>query len=93
MRLEERTERIFQGVKTSADKIFILEFIKETNGIFEVLCKEDSEIYTLESRFLQPLIKGGDSRPFQILDSNLMLLFPYENGSLVEEKWFSKKPL
>ncbi|MEP3386847.1 MAG: Eco57I restriction-modification methylase domain-containing protein [Reichenbachiella sp.] len=81
--LETKTDRIFQGVKTSADKIFIVQYRGEKNGFAEVHCKENNKIYLLEKQFLIPLIKGGDSRSFHISQTDLLLIFPYRDGELV----------
>lgn len=88
--LELLTTRIFQGLKTSADKIYILEKIGELNDYYEVLCHENDKKYQLEKAILFPLIKGGNSRAFEISDTNLLILFPYRNGKLIDEKKFSE---
>ncbi|GAB2564464.1 type IIG restriction enzyme/methyltransferase [Spirosoma aerophilum] len=82
--LESVTKRIFQGLKTSADKIFILEKLSESNDYFEVLCKEDGNTYELEKGILFPLMKGGDSRDYQILGTDLLILFPYKDATLLQ---------
>ncbi|WP_300435440.1 Eco57I restriction-modification methylase domain-containing protein [Christiangramia sp.] len=81
--LESKTSRIFQGVKTSADKIFIVEKLDDKGDLFEVYCKENEKKYFLEKSFLLPLIKGGNSRPYKISPTNLLLIFPYKDGELI----------
>lgn len=83
--LENLTDRIFQGLKTSADKVFIVEKISETIGNYTVYCRENDKTYELEKDALFPLIKGGDSRPFHLSDTNLLILFPYKEGKLLTE--------
>ena len=78
------TERIFQGLKTSADKIYILKKLSETESTYHVYSEEQNKEFELEKTFLFPLIKGGNSRPFTILGTELVILFPYQNGRLVE---------
>lgn len=91
--LEQLTERIFQGLKTSADKIYILEKLSETEDEYEVLCKQSESKYKLEKTLLFPLIKGGDSAPYQISYTNLLIVFPYMNGKLLsEDELRSKTP-
>lgn len=84
--LETKTDRIFQGVKTSADKIYIVEKLNEFDKLYEVFCKENNKTYQLEKNYLYPLIKGGNSSPYHIKESDLLLLFPYCNGELVKEE-------
>ena len=84
--LETKTSRIFQGVKTSADKIFIVELIEDKGELFEIFCKENEKKYYVEKDFFLPLIKGGNSRSFKISSTNLLLLFPYINGKLISQE-------
>jgi len=83
--LETKTSRIFQGIKTSADKIFIVELLKDKGDLVEVYCKENNEKYILEKKILLPLIKGGNSRSYKISSTNLLLIFPYQNGKLMSQ--------
>jgi len=59
LRLEDVTSRIFQGIKTSADKIYIVEEIERTQNQVKVYSKEKDAEYWLEPNLLHPLIKGG----------------------------------
>jgi len=89
--LEELTERIFQGLKTSADKIYIVEKVSETQATYNVFCRENEREYELEKELLFPLIKGGDSSPYRISDTDLLILFPYEKGKLMSSENLKKK--
>jgi adenine-specific DNA-methyltransferase len=84
-------ERIFQGLKTSADKIYILKKIGESESYYEVFCSQNEEKYQLEKETLFPLIKGGDSRKYKILNSDLLILFPYRNGKLISSETYSNE--
>lgn len=86
--LESTTQRIYQGLKTSADKIYILEKISETTNHYEVFCRENEKKYELEKSVLFPLIKGGNSRAYQITETDLLILFPYEKGELISPEVF-----
>jgi adenine-specific DNA-methyltransferase len=88
--LEGLTDRIFQGLKTSADKIYIVEKLSETKNSYEIFCRENEQKYVLEKSLLLPLIKGGDSRPFQISDTDLLILFPYKKERLLTEDELKK---
>ena len=92
--LDDYTERIFQGLKTSADKIFILEVLEENESTFELHCKQDEKSYQIEKEIVFPLIKGGNSSAFKISESTLMIIYPYESGELIVfEKLQEKYPL
>src|SRR5205823_2402340 len=77
VKLENVTSRIFQGFKTSADKIYIVEErAREANRV-KVFSREKDAEYWLEPNLLHPLIKGGDSRRYCLTRTNRLILFPY----------------
>ncbi len=76
-RLEDVTARIFQGFKTSADRVYIVEEISRTSGIVRVFSPQTGQEHDLEPDLLHPLIKGGDSKAFQLTTTNRLILFPY----------------
>lgn len=80
IKLEGVTDRIFQGVKTSADKIFIVEERERTDQGVLVFCPHDGNLYLLEPGLLHPLVKGGDSHRYHLQGKNLRILFPYIEG-------------
>jgi len=77
VKLENVTDRIFQGIKTGADKIFIVEEIDRKRDRVKVYSKEKNAKYWLEPDLLHPLIKGGDSKRFCLSRTNRLILFPY----------------
>lgn len=89
--LDQFTDRIFQGLKTSADKVYIVEKVSETQTTYNVFCRENEREYELEKELLFPLIKGGDSSPYRISDTDLLILFPYEKGKLMSSEILKKK--
>lgn len=89
--LETKTTRIFQGVKTSADKIFIVHKLDERDSYYHIKCEENGREYQLEKGLLFPLVKGGNSRAYALQTDNLLLLFPYIDGMLVEAQVFARK--
>jgi type I restriction-modification system DNA methylase subunit len=85
IKLEHVTGRIFQGIKTSADKIYIVEGIERKAKSVKIFSREKETEYWLEPDLLHPLIKGGDSRRYFISRTNRLILFPYakqENGTI-----------
>jgi hypothetical protein len=55
--LEEVTDRIFQGLKTSADKIYIMNVVKRKKNTITVHSKELDKEFELEAGPLKPLIR------------------------------------
>jgi type I restriction-modification system DNA methylase subunit len=70
-------ERIFQGLKTSGDKIYLLE--KSKNGLFS---KSLNRIVEIETGLLKPALKGEDISRYGDLENRYFVIFPYliENG-------------
>ncbi len=89
--LEDVTDRIFQGLKTSADKIYILNVIKRKKNSLTVHSVQLNKDFELETGPLKPLIKGGQMRRYLIEETQRVILFPYENGKLISKKDFQEK--
>jgi type I restriction-modification system DNA methylase subunit len=77
IKLENVTSRIFQGLKTGADKIYIVEEIERKSTQVKIYSREKKTEYWLDSDLLHPLVKGGDSKPFSLAHTNRLILFPY----------------
>ena len=97
-KLEHITSRIFQGIKTSADKIYIVEERAREAGRVKVFSREKEAEYWLEPDLLHPLVKGGDSKRYNLRRTKRLVLFPYgpENGKvqlISEAKFKSTHPL
>ncbi len=96
VKLENVTDRIFQGLKTSADKIYIVEERERREGWVVVYSPQKEQEYRLEPDLLHPLIKGGDSKRYSLGRTNRLILFPYAgqgNGSvgLIPDKVFKTR--
>ncbi len=77
IKLENVTSRIFQGIKTGADKIYIVEERECQLKKVKIYSKEKEAEYWLEPDLLHPLVKGGDSKPFYLSPTKRLILFPY----------------
>lgn len=90
-KLSDVTDRIFQGLKTSADKIFIVKRISEQGSHFLIFSEETNQEYKVEKQLFHTLIKGGHSLKYIFKQSELLILFPYENASLIPELVLQQK--
>jgi type I restriction-modification system DNA methylase subunit len=81
--LKDYTNKIFQGLKTGADKVYILEKIKDLGKTTIIQDSYTSEEVELESDLLYPLIKGTEMRAYEILETDKVILFPYSEGKLI----------
>ncbi len=76
--LETVTNRIYQGLVTSGDSIYLLEKIEEADDDYvTVRSQEDGEEWTLETELLKPLLKGEDVHRYYPLNPNYFVIFPY----------------
>ncbi|MHB8107673.1 MAG: Eco57I restriction-modification methylase domain-containing protein [Candidatus Cryosericum sp.] len=77
VKLENVTLRIFQGIKTGADKVFIVEEVERRDDSVCVYSRATDSQHWLEPGLLHPLIKGGNSKPYSMTQGNLLVMFPY----------------
>jgi type I restriction-modification system DNA methylase subunit len=84
--LEKVTDRIFQGLKTSADKIYILDVIERKTKSIKIHSPHLQRDIELEHGLLKPLIKGGQMRRFLIQEPKKVILFPYKEGNLISKR-------
>jgi adenine-specific DNA-methyltransferase len=77
--LSDVCDKIFQGIITGADKVFILEFKRQIDGdIFELYSKALNENVKIEKEILKPLLKGSlDIRRYKIITPKRYVIFPY----------------
>ena len=78
--LSEVSERIFQGFKTGADSVFILN----SEGSSKYFSKCLNKTVELESHFLFPLYKSGNFKRYDLLAPEKVIIFPYKNGLLID---------
>ncbi|MEA2065843.1 MAG: TaqI-like C-terminal specificity domain-containing protein [Thermotogota bacterium] len=83
--LSDVCEKIFQGIATSADKIYFLEHIAEKDGVITAYSKSLNKEITIEKGFVKPLLKGADVHRYLMLAPNIWNIFPYkiENGKAI----------
>ena len=98
-KLEDVTDRIFQGLKTSADKIYIVNEKARDGGRVQIHSPFKEADYWVEPDLFHPLIKGGDSEAFHMGRTDRLILFPYgstggeQNRLLTAAEIESKYPL
>ena len=96
--LGDVTDRIFQGIKTGGDAVYIVEEIRRDEGRVLVRSKATGTEHWLESTLLHPLVKGGDSRRYSLSRTQRLILFPYEkqgtkSGFVTAEQLEGELPL
>ncbi|MDX2136771.1 MAG: TaqI-like C-terminal specificity domain-containing protein [Chloroflexota bacterium] len=79
--LKDVTTRIFQGLKTSSDDIYIVRKIAQDENKTLVLSQATKREHWVETQLLHPLIKGGNSQAYFLADATRLILFPYKPGA------------
>jgi hypothetical protein len=79
--LEAVTQRIFQGIKTSADKIYIVQERKRSKSKLVIYSPQTGREHEVEPDLFHPLIKGGDCRAYLLTKTDRLILFPYATGA------------
>jgi hypothetical protein len=79
VRLGDLAHRIYQGFKTGADPVFILEE-RENGLLFSNALNTDVSIETI---YLRPLYKSGEMKRYRLHKNTRLVIFPYSNGSLI----------
>jgi len=76
-KLGEIAERIFQGLVTGADPVYILEVKGDLGNWLKVYSKSKDKEYILEKALLKPLLKGEEIKRYVISRYDKVILFPY----------------
>lgn len=97
VRLEDATKKVFTGLQTSADPVYILEDRGRRGALKLVYSKASDRELELEPDLLQPLASGTDVDRYTFRSLANLLLFPYSNerGSmeLLSARQLARLPL
>jgi len=89
--LGEITTNIFQGPKSGADPVFIVNVFEFGNKQSKCFSKSLDNFFYIESDILKPYVKGKNVRRYYIQRNNEFIIFPYtDDGSLIPEKDLKK---
>lgn len=87
-------EKIFQGISTSNNDVYILEIVSEDKKYFKAKSKLNEQVYKLEKDVWKRFVFGKNVHRNTTPEATHIVLFPYkvtkEGGSLIEEKVFKK---
>lgn len=77
--------RIFVGLQTSADRVYVLNLIEDKGSLVKVYSRSRDLEYILEKDFLKPMLMGRDIKRWWVDEFQSLVLFPYEiqNGKAV----------
>jgi hypothetical protein len=80
--LGDVTRKIFQGIATSADKIYVLKIIEEKQEVYLVFSNELEKELEIEKGLVRPFLMGKDVKRYQAPSPQNVVIFPYllKNG-------------
>ncbi|WP_283402515.1 Eco57I restriction-modification methylase domain-containing protein [Halorubrum sp. DM2] len=90
--LGQITSKIYQGVVTSADDIYLVS-VKEKNGEKSLIENGKGETHEVESYLLQPFLKGQDVKRYAPLNPPQSILLPYRVSDGSEPDFIEEEDL
>ena len=77
LKLNDICEKIFVGLQTSGDKVYIVEKVSEQDNLIEIHSKMSESNHLIEKDILKKYIKGKEIKRYDFEYKNKLLLFPY----------------
>lgn len=85
---------VFVGLQTSADDVFIMDYVGETDRTYRLMSKALNQEWTFEKGLLFPLVSGMDVSRYRRLPNRQYILFPYtvqnEQAALIDFKMLQR---
>lgn len=76
--LGDITRKIFQGIATSSDKIYVLQLLHEDGEILTCHSKQLDEEVQIERGLVKPFLMGKDVHRYSPPQAKNVVIFPYE---------------
>jgi type I restriction-modification system DNA methylase subunit len=70
-------KRMFQGIRTSGNEVYVLDFVKDLGNAFELRSKSLGKVVKLEKGLLKPFLRGEDIKAYSIAQPTKYVLIPY----------------
>ena len=95
VKLGDVTERIAQGIRTSANEVYVLDFVREYGGILTVHSKILDRDVEIERKATSLFLQGREIKPYRVLPSGKVVIMPYTiqggRAILIPEKQIKEK--
>jgi adenine-specific DNA-methyltransferase len=97
-RFIDLTANIAQGIRTSANDVYVLDIVNELDKTYEAYSKQLDRVVTIEKEVTSLFLQGRDIKPYRLVMSGKVVILPYKtiNGRtrlLSPEKFESEYPL
>ncbi|MEA5536906.1 Eco57I restriction-modification methylase domain-containing protein [Crocosphaera sp. XPORK-15E] len=79
--LKNITNKISQGIRTSANQIYVLKLIEENDDYYLAFSKSLDKQVEIEKTISSQFLQGRQIKPYTILDCNQIVIIPYDTNS------------
>ncbi len=94
-KLGNLAKRMSQGIRTSANEIFVLDFVSENGDLVTAYSKQLNKNVHLEREILLQFLQGREIKSYQTIPSGKVVIMPYKiqdkKTTLLSESEFSKQ--
>lgn len=77
VKLKDLADRIGQGIRTSANEVYVLDLISNDGDLITARSKHLSRTITLERQAVLLFLQGREIKPYKLQPSGKVVLFPY----------------
>ena len=78
VRLGDIAERIAQGIRTSANEVYVLDLLSESGNLVVAHSKQLDRDVKLELKTVSLFLQGREIKPYRILPSGKVVIIPYQ---------------
>ena len=78
LRLGSVASRIAQGIRTSANEIYVLELVADKGPCYQVHSKHSGEDFEVEKGIASLFLQGRSIRPYHFIPSGRVVVIPYQ---------------
>lgn len=71
------TRKVFVGLQTSADKLYVLEHVEDEGDFVKVRSKHSEQMHLLEKSLVKPFLMGKDVHRYETPIPRNVVIFPY----------------
>jgi len=82
VKLGDVAERMAQGIRTSANEVYVLDLVSDSGNLITAYSKQLDKNVKLERNAVSLFLQGREIKPYRILPSGKVVIIPYrvENG-------------
>ncbi|MBI3165984.1 MAG: hypothetical protein HYZ24_14970 [Chloroflexi bacterium] len=78
VKLGDVAERMAQGIRTSANEIYVVDYVSEKTNVVSAFSKQLNKNVELNKSSLSLFLQGREIKRYQILPSGKMVIIPYQ---------------